>query len=184
MEINDLYKKAMEDGPAQEAELFRVLTVRFRIIACHRIGNNEDAEDVVQESLAIIFREFRKITFHSSFVAWAYEVLKHRILSFYEKRDMRNRKSEPLDEAMLHPEAAMTDECLGLRTSLIDCLKKMARHNIRYARILNLHHQGYDTEEICRKLNINTGNFYIILFRARAILDKCLREKGYYGREV
>ncbi len=184
MEINALYEKAIQGGRADEDELFRVLSVRFRIIACHRIRNSEDAQDVVQESLAVICREFRNTVFHSSFAAWAYEVLRHRILSYFEKRDAGSKKSVPLDEAVLNSEATVTEDGFELRPSLIDCLRQIAGHNIRYARILNLHHQGYETDEICRKLEITSGNFYLILFRARILLDNCLKEKGYYGRKM
>jgi RNA polymerase sigma factor (sigma-70 family) len=184
MEINTLYEKALHGGRVQEDQLFQTLTVRFRIIARHRVRNNEDAEDVVQETMAVICREFRNTAFHTSFAAWAYEVLRHRILAYYEKRNARGRESVHLDETVLNSEAAMNDEGVALRPSLIDCLRQIAGYNIRYARVLNLHHQGYSTDEICRKLRIKSGNFYLILLRARALLDKCLREKGYHGRKM
>ncbi|SYZ73403.1 hypothetical protein TRIP_C21521 [Candidatus Zixiibacteriota bacterium] len=184
LDINTLYEKARSGGRAQEDELFSVLTVRFRLIAGHRIRNGEDAEDVVQESLAVICREFRKTEIHSSFAAWAYEVLRHRMLSYFERRNTLRSRSEPLDEELQISDKSLANDLADLKTSLIDCLMEIGGYNIRYARILNLHHQGYDTEEICRKLSVSPGNFYLILCRARLLLDKCLRGKGYYGRKV
>jgi RNA polymerase sigma factor (sigma-70 family) len=184
IDINALYEKALHGDRIQEEEFFSILTVRFRLIAGHRIRNVEDAEDVVQESLAVICREFRNTAIHTSFAAWAYEVLRHRMLSYFEKRNTRRSKLESLDEIPLISDEALADDASDLKTSLIDCLMQIGGYNIRYARILNLHHQGYDTEEICGKLNISPGNFYLILCRARILLDKCLRGKGYYGRQM
>jgi DNA-directed RNA polymerase specialized sigma24 family protein len=46
--------------------------------------------------------------------------------------------------------------------------------NPRYARVLNLIHLGYNTEEICRRMKLTRSNLYSIVSRARALLSDCV----------
>jgi DNA-directed RNA polymerase specialized sigma24 family protein len=61
---------------------------------------------------------------------------------------------------------------------LLECLRKVGRHNNNFARALNLNYQGYSTEEICDRLKLTKVNFYSILSRARSMLDLCLKKGG------
>jgi DNA-directed RNA polymerase specialized sigma24 family protein len=61
---------------------------------------------------------------------------------------------------------------------LLTCLKKINKINSAHARILNLHHLGFSTAEICRKFGWTHNNFYIRLFKARALLHDCLEKGG------
>ena len=46
-------------------------------------------------------------------------------------------------------------------------MKKLILANNRFARVLNLVYQGYKNDEICQRLSINSGHFYVILGRSR-----------------
>ncbi|MDH4034538.1 MAG: hypothetical protein OEV80_12145, partial [candidate division Zixibacteria bacterium] len=66
----------------------------------------------------------------------------------------------------------------ALKRRLLDCLKKIRSTNLRYARILNLQYQGFDTEDVCRRLAVTRSNLYSLLSRARTVLELCLEEGG------
>ena len=51
MKIDELYANVRSGGKKAESLLFKRLSVRFSLIAHSKIGNREDAEDVVQEAL-------------------------------------------------------------------------------------------------------------------------------------
>ncbi len=63
-----------------------------------------------------------------------------------------------------------------VRRRLLSCLEKVAGANLRYAEVLRLTYEGYDTESICRNLKIKPNNLYVILSRARMMLKKCLKK--------
>ncbi len=175
MNINDLHNNILNGNTSAEKELFQLLAVRFRLFVHQRIRNEQDCEDIVQEALMAISREYRDIKFNTSFSAWSYNVLKNRLLAYLKKSKTETRRlSEYNDQGESYSNE--TSDPL-LVAQLVDCLKKVGGINRRYATMLDLHYQGYPVEEICERLEINRNHAYVILSRARSMLKLCL-EKG------
>lgn len=175
LEINALYAAAMTGDKISEERLFQALSVRFRLFALQRIWEEEDCYDVVQNTMLVIAREYKTTKFTTSFSAWAYKVLDNRILAYFKSRKGRSAKTETLSENPPDRNLVETDPTLEPR--LLDCIKKVAGANRRYARILNLYYQGYSTREVCERLKIMPNHSYVTLSRARSMLELCL-EKG------
>jgi RNA polymerase sigma-70 factor (ECF subfamily) len=175
LDINDLYEKARVGGANDQDRLFEVLSVRFRLFACQRIRNEEDAKEVVQDALLKVSDQYRQIEIRVSFGAWAYKVLINELRNYIRKKTRRGDLMETSDR--IDGAIGAWEPDPDLEPQLVDCVRKLARRNLRYARILNLRYQGYGAEAICRKLDISANNFYVILSRARAMLKSCL-EKG------
>jgi RNA polymerase sigma factor (sigma-70 family) len=146
------------------------------------VRDKQDAEDVVQESLAVIYGEYRGLDVHFSFAAWAFTVLRNRMLAYFDKQRGETARTTTFADDLDVPAHGHTERLANLRRRLLLCLKRIGRANIRYARIINLHHQGYGTEEICERLEITPSNFYSILSRGRDMLEKCLEETSYHDR--
>jgi len=176
--INQLYNVARTGDPGAEERLFKGLTERFSLFVQHRIYSRQDAEEVVQDSLTAIAEQYREIEITKSFTAWAYRVLENKLLHYYRTKKSHARKLERL--AANKTSDAAYDADPSFRRRLLDCMKKVSRANIRHARILNLHYQGYSVEDICGKLGVTRNNLYIILSRARSMLKACV-EKGDLG---
>jgi RNA polymerase sigma factor (sigma-70 family) len=171
--LNEIYKRAIEADERAEEHLFSYLSVRFRVIANLKIGDEYDAEDLVQEALMTIAREYKTIEFEKSFSAWAHKVLDNKILSYIggkKRQTARVVKSLPPDAAI--GISSNTDQELKLRIK--SCLDKVKAANKRYARILVLRYQGYSAEEICDKFKITSKNLYMILSRARVLFKRCI----------
>ena len=172
MIIDSLHKSASAGNKESEIELFRYLTDRFRLFVQLRISDREDAEDIVQSALTTIAEKFREIEYRTSFAAWAYKVLENKLRDYYKsqrrKKTHFERVSEPTGEGV----ALNVDPTV--RQQMLECLKKVGQANTRFARIINLHYQGYTTEEICRRLSLQRGYFYVVLSRARTMLEQCL----------
>ena len=175
-DINSLQARARTGDVRAEEELFQNLTVSFRLFVQHRIRDEEDAKEVVQNALKTIADKYRDTEFETSFAAWARKVLQHKILDYYKTEKVRQGKQRELTDTMgvfagSNPESS-------LKSRLLDCLKKVNRVNPRHARILNLHYQGYSTGEICGKLDIVPNHLYVLLSRARTMLQLCLDGRG------
>ena len=100
-------------------------------------------------------------------------------MDYIQKKAIHKRLDEQrISETERNPAPPDPD----LKKQLIDCFKKISDTNLRHARIINLHYQGYTTEEICIKLNIKKNNAYVLLNRARTALEQCL-EKGRLENE-
>lgn len=174
MSINSIYNLARQNDEAAEKQLFEFLRARFRLFVHPRIRDSMDAEEIVQEALVVISREYKALEIESSFIAWAYKVLDNRILGYIKSK---RRQAKNIDRLRFNLEShqPVSSESMGeLNMKLLDCFKKIAGSNIRYARILNFNYQGYSSSEICGKLKLTATNLYSILSRARSLLHRCL----------
>ncbi len=177
LEINDLCSRAQAGDRQAEAILLKHLTVSFRLIAQQRIWNQHDAEEIVQETLTTIQAKYKNIEFETSFASWSYRVLSNKIFDHIKKKGAQKRLIEKMSDRSDMTRSKPSDP--GLRRRLVKCFRELSKVNNRHARILNLHYQGYDTGQICSKLGITENNFYVLLSRARAALEKCLnKEEG------
>jgi RNA polymerase sigma factor (sigma-70 family) len=139
-----------------------------------RLWRHGDWEDVVQEALATVSAGYKDMEFTSSFAAWAYKVLRNKMLNYAQTKRRQAERSVPFaDTVHISQDTGNPD----LLRQLLACLHRIGSTNLRYARILNFHYLGYSTEEICEKMNLRRENFYSILSRARSMLESCL-EKG------
>ena len=175
MDINRLHNEACKGDRRSVDELFDVLSSRYRMFARHKIWNQADAEEIVQEALMTIYAEYKTITFTTSFSAWACKVLDNRILAYIGKKKRESKRiNQSFDQCPDLPKVSADPE---LKRKLLDCLQKICRRNMRYARILNLHYLGYKTGEICDSMDVKRETLYSALSKARAMLGNCL-EKG------
>jgi len=157
-----------------ERVLFERLRARFGLFARQRVGSVDDAEDIVQDALKTVFEKYGTMEFETSFTGWAYQVLMNKILSHSRAARVHRERFRPEEGVdVLGP----VSEPGVLVIRLLDCLRKLHTVNPRHARILNLNYQGFEVDEICRRLDLNRTNLYTILSRARAALQYCL-DKG------
>jgi len=147
-----------------------LLLERFRSIAHQRLWDGLDADEVVQDALLVVIREYRQLEVTVSFAAWAQKVLDNRILA----RIAANRIGEARQESAPEDSLPAAEVNQDLQFSLVECVRRIGRVNRSYARVLNLHSQGYDTEEVCRRMNLNRNTLYSLLHRGRILLKRCL----------
>jgi RNA polymerase sigma-70 factor, ECF subfamily len=168
--INALFDSARSGRTESEQELFALLLERFRLIAHQRLWDRADAEEVIQDALLVVAREYRQLEVTVSFAAWAQKVVDNRILARIAANQIGEARQGPALEEV-EPAAESGDDLL---VSLTECVRRIGRVNRNYVRVLNLHCQGYDTEEVCRRLQLNRNTLYSLLHRGRALLKRCL----------
>jgi len=172
LELDDLYHLAMGGDTQAEKALFVSLNARFRLLARRRLWGQPDWEDVVQDALAVVYQKFGELDSGINFTAWAYQVLRYCVMNHNQRLGRQIARTTKLDEAGQLPAPSGFDPAVKRR--LKECAQKIWRVNNRYARILNLHYQGYTTEEICERLSLQRSNYYSVLSRARTMLARCL----------
>jgi len=174
MDLNTLLQAAIQGDDDSEGELLQYLSVRFSGFAVLRLRNKQDAEEVVQDSLAAIARQYKSVEIETSFAAWAHMVLEYRILNKLRSRKRHDSVLSTAEDFATVRDESSSHAAHELKRKLSVCLKKIGGANIRYARILNLHHLGYSADEIGGRLSITRDNCYMILSRARILLRRCL----------
>jgi len=174
--LENLLIKARAGDKDAENEIFRILTVRFRLFARQRVGDNEAADDISQKACVIILEKYRNENFTVGFDAWAYGVLKMGIRNYYHGIMQNRKKGQAIKSDPLTESATSVTINPDVEMKLLKCLEKIMTINSRYARVLNLAYQGYGADEICKKLRVSKNNYYVILNRARSLLWECLKE--------
>jgi RNA polymerase sigma factor (sigma-70 family) len=166
---------------AAEDELFQFLHVRFLCIAKRRIGE-KDAEDLAQDACLTVLQKYKSLPDNEHLEAWAYNILRNKIGNYLQGRLLKPHSgvTGKLSGYPLEPQAKQSDPML--RSVLTGCLRKLYRVYPRYARAINLSHQGYGTVEICRRMAITPNHLYVMLNRCRKMLRECI-ESGKLSNE-
>ena len=99
-------------------------------------------------------------------------MLDNRVLAYIKAKKRSEDRLVELSEATEYQNARQPNPDLAMR--LNRCMKLVCKTNRRYARILALHFQGYNTDEICERIEIKRNNCWTILSRAREMLLACL----------
>jgi DNA-directed RNA polymerase specialized sigma24 family protein len=80
LDLNNLYRLARLGDKAAEQQLMGHLTVSFHLVAQHRLWDEQEAEEVVQEALVTILTKYREVEIETSFGGWTYGVLQNKIM--------------------------------------------------------------------------------------------------------
>jgi RNA polymerase sigma-70 factor (ECF subfamily) len=184
MELTDLVTKARSG----DADAFRVLVERhsrplFRM-AFRMTGNQQDAEDVVQESFLRAYRQLGKFDERASFGTWLYRIATNCSLDVMRSRK-RRAKQEAGPEAEL---SGMEDPVLSLpsgdptpervamsgqvRERVAEAMKELSASE-RTAFVLR-HFEGMRIEDVSRVLGCQPGAAKHSVFRAVQKLRRAL----------
>lgn len=173
--LNQLFIRACQGDKIAEDEIFSHLRARFVFIAKRRI-RQVDAEDIAHDACLTILDKYHSLEPDIQFEAWAYQVLRNKIGNYFRRDRVKQRLQLHLSNLDVVADTSTVDPDMLIR--LVTCLRKLVKVNARYAKILNLLHIGYSTDEICRRLKINRSNMYSIVSRARKMLRDCIFGEG------
>lgn len=189
-------KGAMASGLADPGyvESIRGDMLRF---ARMQLGNDSEAEDVVQEALTAAIRDAEKFRSEAALKTWVIAILKHKIADILRQRQGRPLLASELTEgddpivrvlfdqrgmwrdaarpaSWENPESGIHDRQL---LAVFDaCLNKLPAQQGRVFLMREV--VGLDTAEICREIDISPTNLRVILHRARLALRSCLEQNG------
>ncbi len=161
-------------------QLLETLRPQLLSQATHIVGDQDDAEDVVQESLLRLLVHRREWEHYSSLEALCRTVVHHQAIDFLR----RTRPRAEIEEAdrLLVPsteDEIEHAEVQALLTSAIDSLPTKQRLIFRLKEV-----EGYEVEEIARIAGLSPEAIYNNLSRARSALrSRLLMHKDFapYG---
>lgn len=175
MEGNDAAVVAQVLGGDRDA--YRGLVERhsravFRL-AYRMMGNEQDAEDVVQETFLKAYRSLKNFEERSTFSTWLYRITSNCAFDLIRKRQRHEQKREPqpLEESEVVAQLpagdpgpdrlALSAELSRQMTAALHGLSPMER-----AAFVLRHHQGHSIEEIGRQLGLEPSATKNSIFRA------------------
>ena len=177
---------------AQRTYLLRVAQLQLR--------DHAQAEDVVQETLLAALEAQDRFAGKSSVKTWLTGILKHKIIDAIRKKSREPAVSTLNEEADIddldvffngserdrweakpaewrNPERDLEQKQF---LSMMDfCLEKLPPNTARVFMMREV--MELESDEICKELNITSTNLWVILYRARMLLRKCL-EQNWFAR--
>jgi len=163
--------------------------------ALFRLGNEEVARDITQETFIAAWRAQKKFRGDSSVRTWLIGILKHKITD-YVRKQIRDRNlvdrlgSDPTSDYFdtsgnwLQPVQEWHDDPERLYSNqqflqaLHACIGKLPEHHKHVFLLRELN--GGETGDVCKACDITPTNLHVIMHRARLALRHCL-EKNWFG---
>ena len=158
-----------------------------------RVNNKDMAEDLVQETFLAGLKSMKNFKGKASERTWLISILKRKIIDYYRKINSNKGKAEVrmsytdnetegdwLEERVADPfdktaEDLMQNSELG--DAILECLSKLPEKQAEVFRMKTI--EGYETEVICKELNITASNLWVIIHRARTAMASCLEENWF-----
>jgi RNA polymerase sigma-70 factor (ECF subfamily) len=159
-----------------------------------RVNNHDLAKDLVQETFFAALKAMDNFQGKASERTWLISILKRKIIDYYRKINSAKGKAEVSmnfytdgeNEGDWIEERAPTDwnaeieksiENDELSKTLENCINQLPE---KYAIVFRMKTiQQFDTEDICKELEITASNLWVIIHRARTQLRKCMEENWF-----
>lgn len=138
------------------------------------LGTHQDAEDLLQETAAVLWRRFGEFERGTNFFAWACKTA-HLIVLGYRRR--KGRESALLSEAAMEKIATcshLENSLLTARTSAFEeCLKKLRDADRQL--VERCYSPGVRTKQVAEEIGRAETSVYKSLGRIRRTLADCVR---------
>ena len=149
----------------------------FRL-AFRMTGNEEDAEDVVQETFLKAYRNLHRFAGQSEFSTWLHRIGANCAVDALRRRSSSRRQERPLEEEAL--EAAASDPTPERVAFGSDIQRRVARSleglsAMERAAFVLRHFEGRSIAEIASVLGVRSGAARNCVFRAVEKLRRDLR---------
>ena len=159
-----------------------------------RINNHELAKDLVQDTFFAGLKAMNGFQGKASERTWLISILKRKIIDHYRKINSAkgkaevkmnfysdgDREGEWIEERVPSDwgnEVEKLIENKELNVVLEKCIGDLPD---KYAMVFRMKTiQQFDTEEVCKELDITSSNLWVIIHRARTQLRKCMEENRF-----
>lgn len=165
--------EGQKKGP--EYFLYLMTPVQGRIFAyiLSRWPNKSDAEDIMQETISILWKKFDTYEPGTEFHSWAFAVVKF-VLMNYSKKNKNNHIQ--FSEQTLEVLEEQSEKHLKSYNSQIDILRTcIGKLPAKEMKIIKLKYEvGLSTHKIANTFGISSRTFYRVLSKIHNSLIKCM----------
>ncbi len=166
----------MPDRSSKNDNFFSLLVRSQKIVYAYilsMVHNCSDADDIMQETLTLMWERFDEFKPGTNFGAWGVKIARYKVLAFFKKR---KRSEEKFDEALIEQIedcfSHKSDEVKYRIVALQDCLKKL---NERDRKLIEIHYEeNTKITELAKRLNRPVPGLYKVMARIHTALRRCV----------
>lgn len=167
--MNEMYLKGTQET---NELLYRHFAPKMYGICLRFAGNPMDADDILQDGFLKIFTKIKDFRNEGSLEGWIRRTFVNTAINYYRKNS-RNQRNGDLDGIDISDE---NNEIIYDKLSREELLNLLQELPIGYRTVFNLNVlEGYTHKEIGQMLGISDNTSKSQLTRARAILQKRVR---------
>lgn len=162
--------------------------------AITRVSNSDIAKDLVQETFFAGLKSADNFEGKAAERTWLIAILKRKVIDHYRKINSAKGKAEVrmnfhqegegegnwLEERVPQTWSADTDkniESEELKDAIEQCIDYLPA---KYAMVFRMKTiQEFETDEICKELNITPSNLWVMIHRARTQLRRCMEDNWF-----
>ncbi len=158
-----------------------------------RVQDDALAKDLVQETFLAAYKSRERYTPGSKPLAWLYTIIKNKMIDHY--RSEQRKPTDSLDDQP-HIDAVLFDSKGHWRHKpssqffssdmdkaerdefwqiLGECQNDLS--NKQKLAFLFKYHEGWESDRICKELEISSSNYWVLIHRAKLKLRQCLEMK-------
>lgn len=159
-----------------------------------RVNNSDLAKDLVQETFFAGLKSAKNFQGKASERTWLVSILKRKIIDHYRKINSKKGQAEVrmnfyndgenegnwIEERVPQSWDNASEkkiESEELRSQIDICIDKLPE---KYAMVFRMKTiQEFETEEICKELDISASNLWVMIHRARTQLRKCMEDNWF-----
>jgi RNA polymerase sigma-70 factor (ECF subfamily) len=139
------------------------------------VPNWNDAEEIIQETNLVLWREFAQFALGTNFAAWACKVAFHQVLAWRKKKQRDRLEFSPAFMEAVAEEAATAADALEERSQVLaGCIGKLPE---AHRDMLKLRYSdGLAIEAIAKQLDRTVEAVYRALSRIRQTIHACVSQ--------
>lgn len=159
-----------------------------------RVNNKDLAKDLVQDTFFAGLKSAKNFEGKATEKTWLVAILKRKVIDYYRKINSKKGQAEVrvnfydtgenegnwLEERVPQTWNNTSEKGLEneeLKTQLDVCIDSLPE---KYAMVFRMKTiQEFDTEQICKELDITPSNLWVIIHRARTQLRKCMEDNWF-----
>ena len=140
------------------------------------VPKGSDADDILQETCAVMWQKFDEFDPGTNFAAWSLRIARYQVMAYYTtQRRRKARLSDETLEAVVDRMAARTDREDARSVVLDGCLADLPEPD---RQLIELRYRaGASVEEVARRSGKSVVAAYKALHRAHERLLHCMRGK-------
>ncbi len=165
----------MVERPKNEQFVQQFVRVEPRIYAYIRalVFNRSDADDLLQEVAAVLWRKFDEFQPGTSFEAWAFAVTRNQVLYFRQKQ-ARNvlAFSQPVFDVVAETMQARSDRQEEFQQALSECLQRLSRRDREW--LTQRYQPGATLASVARAVGRSPSTVSRALSRIQSLLLRCV----------
>ena len=176
-EIKNIINGCLKGNRRDQELLYRRHAPKLYSVCLQYTGNDEEANDILQEGFIKIFENLAYYKYEGSFEGWIRRIIVNTALEKFRSKHFLYRIDD-IDKMPEQDAEPDSEDYAGLEaTDLLDIIRELPP---KYRMVFNLFAiEGYSHKEISKMVNISEGTSKSNLSRARIILQR--RVGSYTG---